>query len=443
MPIFQYTAMDSAGKEKKGKLEAENENSVASALKEQGLFPTSIKEAKSAGGNKRAVAGGGATGAKQGGSMFAGLNNLSLGAPVIKSKQLTLTTRQLAILLDAGLPLVRSLRTLEKQTKDGAVRRVLNETANAVESGSTFSEALSQNPKSFDKLYLNMVRAGEAAGALELILDRLAKFMEKAQQLAGKIKSAMMYPLIVLTLAGGITMGLMVFIVPKFKQIFEELLEGAPLPWLTARVIGLSQTITKGIGLTDPKSMISNFEGPVELIFLIVVLVILFKVIVSFKKGRLTVDWMKYKAPLIGSIISKTAIARFSRTLGTLMGSGVPVLQALQIVRDTSGNELVANGVQQVHDAVKEGEAMAGPLGATKIFPDMVVSMIEVGEETGKLPEMMEKIADTYEEEVDLAVDALTSMIEPLMIVFLAVVVGTIVIALFMPLVKIIETLGA
>jgi type IV pilus assembly protein PilC len=435
--------MDSAGKEKKGKLEAENENSVASALKEQGLFPTSIKEAKSAGGNKRAVAGGGATGAKQGGSMFASLNSLSLGSPVIKAKQLTLTTRQLAILLDAGLPLVRSLRTLEKQTKDGAVRRVLNETANAVESGSTFSEALSQNPKSFDKLYLNMVRAGEAAGALELILDRLAKFMEKAQQLAGKIKAAMMYPLIVLTLAGGITMGLMVFIVPKFKQIFEELLEGAPLPWLTARVIGLSQTITKGIGLTDPKSMISNFEGPFELIFLIIVLVILFKVIVSFKKGRLTVDWMKYKAPLIGSIISKTAIARFSRTLGTLMGSGVPVLQALQIVRDTSGNELVANGVQQVHDAVKEGEAMAGPLGATKIFPDMVVSMIEVGEETGKLPEMMEKIADTYEEEVDLAVDALTSMIEPLMIVFLAVVVGTIVIALFMPLVKIIETRGA
>ena len=443
MPIFQYTAMDSAGKEKKGRLEAENENSVASALKEQGLFPTSIKEAKSAGGSKRAVAGGGAAGAKQGGSMFAGLSQLSLGAPTINAKQLTLTTRQLAILLDAGLPLVRSLRTLEKQTKDGAVRRILNETANAVESGSTFSEALAQNPKSFDKLYLNMVRAGEAAGALELILDRLAKFMEKAQQLAGKIKSAMMYPLIVLTLAGGITMGLMVFIVPKFKQIFTELLAGAPLPWLTDKVIGLSTLITKGIGLTDPKSLISNFEGPIEFIFTLIVLYILFKVIVSFKQGRLIVDWLKYKAPLIGSIISKTAIARFSRTLGTLMGSGVPVLQALQIVRDTSGNELVANAVQQVHDAVKEGEAMAGPLGATKIFPDMVVSMIEVGEETGKLPEMMEKIADTYEEEVDLAVDALTSMIEPLMIVFLAVVVGTIVIALFMPLVKIIETLGA
>jgi type IV pilus assembly protein PilC len=267
--------------------------------------------------------------------------------------------------------------------------------------------------------------------------------MEKAQQLAGKIKSAMMYPLIVLTLAGGITMGLMVFIVPKFKQIFTELLEGAPLPWLTDKVIGLSTLITKGIGLTDPKSLISNFEGPIEFIFTLIVLFIIFKVIISFPKGRLVVDWMKYKAPLIGSIISKTAIARFSRTLGTLMASGVPVLQALQIVRDTSGNELVSSAVQQVHDAVKEGEAMAGPLGSTKIFPDMVVSMIEVGEETGKLPEMMEKIADTYEEEVDLAVDALTSMIEPLMIVFLAVVVGTIVIALFMPLVKIIETLGA
>jgi type IV pilus assembly protein PilC len=443
MPIFQYTAMDSAGKEKKGRLEADSENAVASALKEQGLFPTSIKEAKGSGGGKRAVAGGGASGAKQGGSMFASLNSLSLGAPVIKAKQLTLTTRQLAILLDAGLPLVRSLRTLEKQTKDGAVRRVLNETANAVESGSTFSEALSQNPKTFDKLYLNMIRAGEAAGALELILDRLAKFMEKAQQLAGKIKAAMMYPMIVLSLAGAITIGLMVFIVPKFKQIFTELLEGAPLPWLTDKVIGLSTMLTKGFGFVNPDSALSSFEGPIEIILIGILIYFLFKLLVSFQRGRLFVDWVKYRAPLFGPIISKTAIARFARTLGTLMGSGVPVLQALQIVRDTSGNELVSSGVQSVHDAVKEGEAMAGPLGATKIFPDMVVSMIEVGEETGKLPEMMEKIADTYEEEVDLAVDALTSMIEPLMIVFLAVVVGTIVIALFMPLVKIIETLGA
>jgi len=441
MPIFQYTAMDSAGKEKKGRMEAENENAVASALKEQGLFPTSIKETKGAGGRKRAAAGG-AAGEKQTGSMFASLSNIKLGSPVIKSKLLTLTTRQLAILLDAGLPLVRSLRTLEKQAKDGAVRKVLNETANAVESGSTFSEALAQNPKSFDKLYLNMIRAGEAAGALEVILDRLAKFLEKAQQLAGKIKSAMVYPLIVLTLASAITVGLMVFIVPKFKQIFTELLEGAPLPWLTEKVIGMSTFITQGFGLAAKDSLLSKFEGPVEGVIIITLLVISYKVLVSFQKGRLLVDWMKYRAPLIGPIISKTAIARFSRTLGTLMGSGVPVLQALQIVRDTSGNELVANGIQQVHDAVKEGEPMAGPLGATKIFPDMVVSMVEVGEETGKLPEMMEKIADTYEEEVDLAVDALTSMIEPIMIVFLAVVVGTIVIALFMPLVEIIKRLG-
>jgi len=442
MPVFQYTAMDSAGKEKKGRMEAENDQAVASALKEQGMFPTSIKEAKSRGVKKRAATAPGSS--QQKGSMFANLANIQIGAPTIKKKDLTVLTRQLAILLDAGLPLVRSLRTLERQSKNSVVRQIMNETASAVESGSTFSEALSQNPKTFDKLYLNMIRAGEAAGALELILDRLAKFMEKAMQMAGKIKAAMVYPVIVLTLAIGITSGLMIFIVPKFKKIFEELLEGKGLPWLTEFIVSISNMMTKGLGFFgESDSFLSKFEGPVEGMIVIALIIATFKIVNTTAKGKLFIDWVKYRMPLFGPIISKSAIARFARTLGTLMSSGVPVLNALQIVRDTSGNELVSHGIQQVHDAVKEGEGMAQPLGATRIFPEMVISMIEVGEETGKLPEMLEKIADTYDEEVDNAVSALTSMIEPLMIVFLAVIVGTIVIALFMPLVTIIQTLGA
>jgi len=415
--------MDSSGKEKKGRMEAANEQAVNAALKEQGMFPTSIKE--DAGSKKTTRAAPGQSGAQGKKSM---MNfGLSLGSPALKTKDLTILTRQIAILLDAGLPLVRSLRTLEKQAKSPALKRVMKDTADSVEGGSTFSEALAQHPKSFDKLYLNMIRAGEAAGAMEVILDRLAKFMEKAAKLAAKIKSAMIYPVVVLTIAMLITSGLMIFIVPKFEKIFAELLEGEPLPALTKFVIGISNIMQRHF---------------IESAIVIGILIFIYVMVGKTTKGRFAIDWVKYRAPLFGPIISKSAIGRFSRTLGTLMSSGVPVLNALQIVRDTAGNEVVSQGVQKVHDAVKEGEGIAGPLAATKIFPDMVISMIEVGEETGKLPDMLEKIAETYDDEVDNAVEALTSMIEPIMIIFLAVVVGTIVIALFMPLIAIINKLG-
>ncbi len=426
MPVFQYTAMDSSGKEKKGKMDAPDEQSVGAALKEQGMFPTSIKEVTAGGGPKKGK-GKAASGGDKGGSMFSKMGSMNIGTPVIKKRDLTVMTRQLAILLDAGLPLVRALKTLENQSKNPAMRKVLSETSSAVEGGSTFSEALSQNPKSFDKLYLNMIRAGEAAGALETILDRLATFMEKAIRMAGKIKAAMVYPVIVLIMALGITSALLIFIVPKFKKIFQEMLEGEPLPWITDKVMSISDILMSNL---------------VSVIGAVVGIIVLYRVMAMTKKGKWFIDWVKYNAPLFGPIIAKSAIARFSRTLGTLMGSGVPVLQALQIVRDTAGNEVVSGAVQQVHDAVKEGESMAKPLDATKIFPPMVISMIEVGEETGKLPEMLAKIADTYDEEVDLAVEALTSMIEPLMIAFLAVVIGTIVVAMFMPLISIIKKLG-
>ncbi|MBQ9336338.1 MAG: type II secretion system F family protein [Lentisphaeria bacterium] len=429
MPNFIYEAMDASGKSQKGRKEAASEEEVASFLKNQGLFPTSIKAAdkpaeKAAAKAKTGAAPAAKAKAKGGG----GFNlNISLGPAVINDKDLTVLTRQLAILLDAGLPLIRSLKTLSRQATNPVVRTTLDETAVSVEGGSTFSEALGQHPKSFDKLYLNMIRAGEAAGKLELILDRLATFREKAAKIQGKVKSAMVYPCIIITIAVGITTMLMILIVPKFKKTFTELLEGEPLPGLTQFVMGISDFLIEQWYYVVPG---------------IIGFVILLKIVLKVPFLKFYLDWVRYRMPLIGPIVSKTAISRFSRTLGTLLGSGVPILNALNIVKETSGNEVVAQAISVVYEAVKEGEGMAKPLQSTKIFPEMVISMIEVGEETGKLPEMLDKIADTYDEEVDNAVAALTSMIEPIMMVGLAVVVGGIVIALFMPMIKIIEKLG-
>ena len=412
MPQYIYTAMDSKLKEQKGKIVADSQAAAEAELKKRGFFPTSVKAVVVS--KKK----------KAGGSGF----NMALGPMVIKRKELTVLTRQLAILLSAGLPLIRSLRTLERQAANPAVRVVLGKTADTVEGGATFAEALSQNPKSFDKLYLNMVRAGEASGAMEIILDRLASFMEKAAKIAGKVKSAMIYPIVILSISILAMVGLMIFIVPNFEKIFRDLLgPSEPLPGITMLIIGISNTLV---------SKWYMYVGGV------VGVVLFFVILVKIPQGKWAFDWVKYNVPLFGPIIAKTAVSRFSRTLGTLMSSGVPVLNALAIVKETSGNEVVAGAIQKVHDAVKEGEGIAPPLGKTKVFEEMVVSMVEVGEETGKLPEMLTKIADTYEDEVDNAVGALTSMIEPLMIVLLAGIVGTIVIALFMPLVKIIEKMS-
>ena len=434
MPLYLYTAIDANGKEQKGKKDAQSEEEVSNFLKNQGLFPTSIKLADKAAAKSAAAAAKAKTAAKNNpkdkkkGGGGGGINlNIHLGPAIIKDKDLTVLTRQMAILLDAGLPLIRSLKTLARQATNPVVKKTLEETAVSVEGGSTFSEALAQHPKSFDKLYLNMIRAGEAAGKLELILNRLATFREKAAKIQGKVKSAMVYPSIIISIAVLITTGLMIFIVPKFKKTFTELLEGEPLPGLTQFVMGISEF------------MISNW---IILVPGIIGIVILFKLFLKIPFLKFYIDWVKYNLPLIGPIVSKTAISKFSRTLGTLMGSGVPILSALNIVKETSGNEVVSQAISKVYEAVKEGEGMAGPLQATKIFPEMVISMIEVGEETGKLPEMLDKIADTFDEEVDNAVAALTSMIEPIMMVGLAVVIGGIVIALFMPLIKIIEKLG-
>ncbi|OPZ30114.1 MAG: Type II secretion system protein F [Lentisphaerae bacterium ADurb.BinA184] len=422
MANFIYTAMDGRGKERRGKIDAASEQDATAKLKQMGLFVTSLAasreaaQAKAKGLGRSQAAGH----RKKGGGL--------LGKAVIKRKRLTTFTRQLSTLLAAGQALVRGLRTLERQAKkDVGTARVIGEVADAVEGGSTFSEALAGHPKSFNKLYISMVRAGETAGKLEMTLENLAVFMEKGQRIAGKVKSAMAYPAVILTVTLGITIFLMIFLVPKFATIFEDMLPGERMPMLTMMVTN-----------------VSFFLRDHFILFAIIVaaLVIAFRILRRTKQGSYAIDWFVIRCPPFNSLSIRSTVARFCRTLGTLMDSGVSVLAALQIARETAGNEVVSRSIQKVHDAVKEGEGMTKPMSAQTVFPPIVVSMVEVGEETGALPNMLIRIADVYEEEVDRAVDALTSMMEPLMIVLLAGVVGTIVIAMFLPLIKLMEKLG-
>jgi type IV pilus assembly protein PilC len=348
--------------------------------------------------------------------------------PKVKQKDLTTLTRQLATLVDAGLPLLRGLHVLQRQTPNPTLKEALGGMCDSVESGSTFSESLLNYPKIFDNLYVNMVKAGEAGGVLEVVLNRLAEFAEKAAKIKNKVKGAMVYPVVVLCAAIGITGFLLVAVIPKFKDIFNDLLEGKPLPAITQFVMNASNAVMH--------------NGP-TVVVAIVVFVVLFKMFARTKVGRYALDTAKLNMPAFGSLVRRTAVSRMTRTLGTLLASGVPVLQAINIVRDTTGNEVISRAMQNVHDAVKEGESMTAPLAASKVFPPMVVSMVEVGEETGALPDMLTRIANTYDDEVDNAVAGLTSVIEPLMIVMLAVIVGTIVIAMFMPMIAIISNLGA
>ncbi|MBR4900984.1 MAG: type II secretion system F family protein [Victivallales bacterium] len=414
MAKFQYVAMDTGGKEKKGIIEAETEQDAVNALKQQQLFPTSIIAAKTTNPGQSSAKGG---------------KGMGFGMPKIPRKDLTTMTRQLATLLEAGLPLVRAMRTLQRQARGNSPQlfKVLGDLADQVEGGATFSEALANHPKSFNKLYVSMVRAGEASGAMEVVLVRLSEFMEKAARIEGKVKSAMVYPISVLCIAGGITAGLMIFIVPKFQKMFEEMLPGESLPMLTEFVMKTSEFMAK-------KAHIAAIG--------LVAFIIVFKLALKTKIGATLFDMACLKLPPFNTLIIRNVSARFCRTLGTLMASGVAVLQALQIVKDTSGNEIVAKAIQDVHDAVKEGEGMTKPLEKSGVFPLMLCSMVEVGEETGALPDMLNRVAGVYEEEVDRAVEGLTSLIEPLMICFLAVIVGGIVIALFAPLVKMIDKLG-
>jgi type IV pilus assembly protein PilC len=426
MPSFSYTAVDSSGQQKTGTVSAANAQEATSQIKALGLFPTTVAEGTRAG----TLGGGGGPKAAKGGAMF--------GAPKVKSKTLMIFTRQLATLIDAGLPLLRSLRTLMKQEKHVGLKAAMLNLADSVESGNTFSEALAQHPKIFNKLYVNMVKAGELGGVLEIVLRRLAEFQEKSQKIRGKVIAALVYPVVVLCIAIGILTFLLLVIVPKFEKIFNDMLSGRPLPALTQFVIDISRFIQY---LVWPPSVTPGALPIPYLPIIIVALVVGYKFFSASAAGGIVIDRYKLRMPIFGDLLTKTSIARFSRTLGTLVSSGVPILQALSITKETAGNIVIADALTKVHEAVKEGESMVAPLEASGLFPPMVISMIQVGEETGQLPDMLTKVADVYEEEVDVAVSGLTSLLEPVMIVFLAVVVGTIVIALFLPLVGIISSL--
>jgi type IV pilus assembly protein PilC len=426
MPAFAYTALDARGQEVSDTLEAASEQEAVQALRQAGYYPTSVLEAGKA---AKAAKAKGAKAPKAKGTGLKKDINISipfLERKTIKPKTLMIFTRQLATLIDSGLPLLRGLTVLGKQEPDPVLRKTIGKLADSVQGGSTFSDGLGQHPKIFNKLYINMVKAGELGGVMELVLVRLADFQEKAQKLKNKVVSAMFYPVIVLIIAIAIMAFLLVYIVPKFEQIFADMLGGKPLPALTEFVIGTSRFVQGNFLL---------IAGAV------VLLIIAYSLIARTEKGRAVIDAILLRLPLFGDLIKKSAISRFSRTLGTLVTSGVPILQALNITRDTAGNVVLANSIQNVHDSVKEGESIVTPLEKSGVFPPMVVSMIDVGEETGQLPEMLLKIADVYDDEVDNTVAGLTSLLEPIMIVFLAVVVGTIVIALFLPLISIISGL--
>ncbi len=353
--------------------------------------------------------------------------SISFGSPITAKGQ-AVFTRQLATLVKAGMPIMRSLEVLARQEKRPAFRVVIEECADTIRSGGNFSDGLAASPKAFDRLYVNMVKAGEAGGVLDTVLERLAVFTEKAVKIKAKIVAAMVYPAIISCVAGGIMAILMVWVVPKFQEVFFTMLKGKPLPWLTSVVVAVADAMRQNI-----IAVIGGLAGVSFLFWL-------------FKRstfGTKVLHWLLLHIPVLGDLFLKAAVARFTRTFGTLLASGVPILQALIITRDTSGNIHIANAINVVHDRVKEGDNVAKPLESTRIFPGMVTSMIEVGEETGALPDMLVRIADNYDEEVDNAVGALTSIIEPVMIVLMAVGVGIIVIAMFLPMVELIKSLSA
>lgn len=437
MPIFQYTATDQTGAQSQGNFEAANEQQALTQLAQYGLSvsqlialeppaspaaPTDKKPAKKKAKKEKAP-----KAKKKKKKSKGGILAIEIGGGP-NSEDISIFTRQMSTLVHAGLPLLRSLEVMIKQQeKKPKFKAMLEEISEKVSSGGNLSDGLAMYPKVFDNLYVNMVKAGEAGGVLELVLDRLAQFQEKSIRTIKKVKSAMIYPSVIMFVAVGIVTLLMMVVVPQFQTIFEQMLRGAPLPGPTQIVINISELFS-----TRPVLVLGGMFGSIGGI-------VLFK---KTKIGARTFDWLGLNVPAVRDVVGKSNISRITRTFGTLLSSGVPILQALQITRDTLSNSFFINAMGNVHDSVRDGEAMAAQMGRETVFPTMVTSMVEIGEETGELPNMLTRIADNYDEDVDNAVAGMTSLIEPVMIVFLAVAVGFIVIALFLPIVAIIETIG-
>ena len=414
MPTFQYEAMDHTGKEVKDTIDASTQEEAQQLIRQKGFFVTKIAEKvgkkKKGGPEKRR------TGSRK-------KKAFTIGK--ISNKQLCTFTRQLSTLQDAGLPVLRSLRILEGQCKPGVLKNALADVVEDIESGQTLSEAFAKHPKAFDRLYCNMIKAGEAGGALEAILQRLADFKEKSQSLKRRIKSAMIYPLVVISVAVLIVGFILYYIVPQFKKIFDDF--GLPLPAMTTFLIEASNIVVKRWYLLP---------------LVPTVIWILIKLTRRNKSGAYVLDKLMLLIPVMGAIVEKSTVARTMRTLGTLVQSGVPILEALSIVRDTAGNAVFENAFTRIYESIREGETIAQPLREARIVDDIVVNMIDVGEETGDLDSMLNKIADNYDEEVETLVEGLVSLLEPLMIVVLGGIIGFIVIALFLPLVNLISSLS-
>jgi len=412
MPVFQYEALDSKGQEVKGQIEALSGEEALSKIRNMGYFPTKPPKPK---GGTREKKGAAKPKTRRGASGKVGI------------KQLTQFARQLSTLQDAGLPILRSLRILEEQQKPGTFKRVIGGVADDIEGGATLSEALGKFPRAFNRLFVNMVAAGEVGGVLDVILARLADFMEKAQRLKAKIKGAMVYPIVVLTAAFGIVMGLMIGVIPKFSTVLKEM-TGGELPGLTKALIAVSNWIAFKYGWAVMIAV------PFAFVFLM-------RFVKQFLLGRMILDTAYTKMPVIGAIVYKTAVGRWTRTLGTLIGAGVPILEAINITAETAGNEVYSAMLRKVHNAIRQGDTFANPLRQSKTTDSLVVNMIDVGEETGDMDKMLLKIANNFDEEVDVAVGSLMSLLEPIMILLLGSIVGVIVLSIFLPMIKIITSL--
>jgi type IV pilus assembly protein PilC len=413
MPTFTFEGIDAQGREIKSEVDAGNEQEALGRIRGMGVRPVKVAAKSGRASAATPMAGRKSTG------ILAGLGR-------VPSKSVTQFTRQFATLIDAGLPIVRSLDILSNQQKAGPFRSCLLSISDDVKGGSTLSESMAKHPKIFDKLYTSMVKAGEAGGVLDTILTRLADFREKVEALRRKIVGAMVYPAAVLTIAVIILAFIMLKIIPKFKEMFEGMNLGS-LPPMTELLIAIADTCT-------------------TLWFLLpgipIVIFIAYKVVASNPQGRFLIDTAKLNVPIFGQLIRKSVISRFCRTLGTLLESGVTILDALNILRGAIGNVVISNAVGEVHASIREGDNIATPLKRCKAFDDIVVNMIDVGEETGELPKMLSKISDNYDSEVDATVAGLTALLEPIMIIGLGGIVGFIVVSLFMPMIAMMEKLG-
>jgi type IV pilus assembly protein PilC len=416
MPVFQYTALDAQGVEVKDEIEALSEKEAISKIRNMGYFPTKVRTQ--------------GAGKKPGGKGVLQPKRRRGSGGKVKVKYIAQFARQLSTLQDAGLPILRSLRILEEQQKSGTFKRVIGYVADDIEGGATLSEAMARSPRAFDRLFVNMVAAGETGGVLDLILSRIADFMEKAQKLKSRVKGAMVYPCVVLSAAFCILLGLMKYVIPQFKSVLEEMLEGQQLNPVTTTVLGISHWI-------------AYQYGAFYLLSIPFIVIILLRIVRRFRLGRLILDTIKLKIPVVGQLSSKVSITRWTRTLGTLIGAGVPILDALNVTRETAGNEVFANMLTNVHNSIRQGDTFAGPLKQSKTVDLIVSNMVAVGEETGDLDKMLLKVADNYDEQVDVLVASLMSLLEPIMIIGLGGIVLTIVLSVFLPMIQVITGLSA